>query len=250
MKAVLILGSAPDALRARELDMSAFMAIAALNNAWKIRPDWTHCVYPEDFPPERRPQAKPGKTLVEYDQFVPANNAYGGVVYAGGTMAFTAGYWALDAFKPALLVFLGCDMVYDSGAEKTHFYGQGEADPLRKDPTLQSLEAKSSRLRWKAYEQGCLCANLSNKDVSRLTFDRLDEDLLTQGLNDYVGVGLANLAALMDRKQIDAAMDLEYRSGCYYENGDYWNAPTPPDASKLAQIDQIWLNAFRPAAAA
>lgn len=250
MNAVLILGSAPDALRARELDLSIFRVIAALNNAWRIRSDWTHCVYPEDFPAERRPDAQPGKTLVEYDQFVPANNAYGGVVYAGGTMAFTAGYWALDAFKPDLLAFLGCDMVYDAASDKTHFYGQGEADPLRKDPTLQSLEAKSSRLRWKAFEQNCLCANLSNKDVSRLTFDRLNEGLLTQGIDDYLRAGLDRLAALADRNRIDAAMDLEQRSGCYYDSGDYWNAPTPPDASVLAQIDQIWLTAFSSAAAA
>lgn len=250
MNAVLILGSAPDVVRARNLDLSAFSAIVSLNNAWQIRPDWTHCVYPEDFPEERRPPAQPGKLLVEYDQFVPANNAYGGIVYAGGTMVFTAGYWVLHAFKPDLLVCLGCDMVYDANSAQTHFYGQGEADPLRQDPTLQSLEAKSSRLRWKALEQDCLCANLSNMDSSRLTFDRLNERLLKDGLEDFVRDGLIELAALADRDQIESALALEERTACFYESGDYWNAPNPPDASRLAQIDQIWLNAFKPAAAA
>ena len=165
-------------------------------------------------------------------------------------MVFTAGYWVLHAFKPDLLVCLGCDMVYDANSAQTHFYGQGEADPLRQDPTLQSLEAKSSRLRWKALEQDCLCANLSNMDSSRLTFDRLNERLLKDGLEDFVRDGLIELAALADRDQIESALALEERTACFYESGDYWNAPNPPDASRLAQIDQIWLNAFKPAAAA
>ena len=46
-------------------------------------------------------------------------------------MAFTAGYWALYKFKPQLICYTGCDMVYKG--EKTHFYGKGNADPLRED---------------------------------------------------------------------------------------------------------------------
>ena len=43
--------------------------------------------------------------------YVPVQNDFGGFVYAGGTMTFTAGYWALGALKPSVLAFLGCDMV-------------------------------------------------------------------------------------------------------------------------------------------
>lgn len=42
-----------------------------------------------------------GQTLIGADAFVPAKNAYGGIIYAGATMAVTAGYWALAALRPA-----------------------------------------------------------------------------------------------------------------------------------------------------
>ena len=35
-------------------------------------------------------------------------------------MAFTAGYWVLYKFKPQIICYTGCDMVYKG--EKTHFY--------------------------------------------------------------------------------------------------------------------------------
>ena len=79
--------------------------------------------------------------------------AFGGIVYAGATMAFTAGYWALSALQPRVLAYLGCDMIYPQG--QTHFYGTGAADPLRPDPTLQNLRAKSARLELLAARAGC-----------------------------------------------------------------------------------------------
>ena len=75
---------------------------------------------------------------------MPIQNDLGGFVYAGGTMAFTAGYWALGALRPDVMAFFGCDMVYPT--EGSHFYGNGNADPLRDDITLRNLEAKSARL--------------------------------------------------------------------------------------------------------
>ena len=59
------------------------------------------------------------------------------VLYIWRTMAFTAGYWVLYKFKPQIICYTGCDMVYTG--EKTHFYGKGKADPLRKDKTLNNL---------------------------------------------------------------------------------------------------------------
>ena len=42
---VLILGSAPNAILAGNWSMDPFSAIVAINNAWKIRSDWTHNIF-------------------------------------------------------------------------------------------------------------------------------------------------------------------------------------------------------------
>jgi len=52
---VLILGSGPSVLAARDWAILPFDYIVAINNAWAVRPEWTHHIHPEDFPPERRP---------------------------------------------------------------------------------------------------------------------------------------------------------------------------------------------------
>ena len=244
MNSVLVLGSAPDAIRARDFDLSRFSAIVVLNNAWRVRDDWTHIVYPEDFPESRRPSETSGRQVIEYDQFVPANNAFGGIVYAGGTMAFTGGYWALHALKPDVLAFLGCDMVYEGDPSKSHFYGQGVPDPLRDDPTLQSLEAKSNRLRWMAFDRGCICFNLSDKEQSRLTFERLDADLLGGSLDQIHELAKRRHVTSASRSQADLALEAEQQAGWYYESGDYWNSEPPVDASELAKIDDLWLKVF------
>ena len=54
-KHVLIIGSGPNAVKASELETS-FDAIVVINNAWRIRSDWTHLIFPYDFPEERWPQ--------------------------------------------------------------------------------------------------------------------------------------------------------------------------------------------------
>jgi hypothetical protein len=168
---VLILGSGPQAEAVRGWDLSVFDHVVAINNAWRLRPDWDVSIHPEDFPEAHRPPVlADGQSRVGAEQYVPIQNSYGGFVYAGGTMAFTAGYWALGALCPRVMAFFGCDMVYPARG-KTHFYGSGTADPLRADVTLQSLEAKAARLQLLAAGQGCRCVNLSWHD-SRLVFPR------------------------------------------------------------------------------
>ena len=55
---------------------------------------------------------KSSQKIVDEKQFVDIQNQYGGFVYAGGTMAFTALYWALGYYSPHSIDILGCDMVY------------------------------------------------------------------------------------------------------------------------------------------
>ena len=123
---VLILGSGPNAVQAASWTRAPFDQIVAINNAHRVRPDWTASIFPDDFPTDRHPVCGPGQRMVTSEDYVPSLNRFGGVVYAGGTMAFTAGYWALDALRPKVMAFLGCDMVYPASG-KTHFYGSGTA---------------------------------------------------------------------------------------------------------------------------
>ena len=74
---VLILGSGPNATQATDWPRDRFDRIVAINNAWRIRPDWDDLVFPEDFPLDRWPQNHAsGQRFVQADQFVPTQNAY------------------------------------------------------------------------------------------------------------------------------------------------------------------------------
>ena len=89
---VVILGSGPSATEARQWDSEYWTHLVAINNAWRVRSDWDMCIFPEDLPVGRRPSTlSPAQQLVEADDFVPVQNQFGGVVYAGGTMAATRG---------------------------------------------------------------------------------------------------------------------------------------------------------------
>lgn len=231
MRIVLILGSAPIAVEARAWPRGPLTDIVAVNNAWRIRDDWDYWVYPDDLEPDRFPTEMTG-TAIGSDGFVEMQNRYGGFVYAGGTMAFTAGYWALGALKPDVMAYFGCDMVY-SATGNTHFYGQGPADPLRKDVTLRSLEAKGARLMLHAAKQGCACVNLSTAE-SRLIFPRAR-------LEDLAGVKLPP----SDPKTMEPALSKEAELGYQVSSGRYWLEEDRFDASEIDKLDALWLDALK-----
>ncbi|SFK95987.1 hypothetical protein [Shimia haliotis] len=236
---VLILGSAPNAVEAAAWPRAQFDHVVAINNAWAVRPDWSYLIHPEDFPEARRPvDLKQGQQIVDYRQYIPQQNAFGGVVYAGGTMAFTAGYWALGALRPRVIGFMGCDMMY-AGAGNTHFYGTGEADPLRDDVTLQSLEAKSARLALLAAEMGCACVNLST-EPSRLVFPRLS----------VAALRAAEQPALTNPPGVALAREREVALGYSAPDGRYWEQLDAFEPDKLAAIDATWLSALEGASIA
>lgn len=230
---VLILGSAPNVLEARALPKSMFSSIVAINNAWNVRDDWDYHISPEDFPQERRPRdLLPDQTLVGAEDFVPANNTYGGIVYAGATMAFTAGYWVLAALRPAAMVFVGCDMVYPASGNP-HFYGKGSPDPLRDDITLRNLEAKSARLMLHASQQGCACVRAPGGE-SRLVFPAMEMEALGRGDMPLVR---ANPSAF------DRAQSYENRIGYFVESGRYWDTVPTFSTDHLDAIDALWVSA-------
>ena len=239
LNVVLMLGSAPDAVRARDWDLSLFSSCVAINNAWQINQAWDYLVYPEDFPTERLPpEIQDRQALITAREFVPEQNRFGGFVYAGGTMSFTAGYWALGALRPDVIAYLGCDMVYPKTGV-SHFYGQGRADPLRPDITLQSLEAKSVRFMAIARSNNCAIVNLSALGESRLLFPLLAQEQLATKLpaflNDQPSL---NPQAVADALQAEAAL------GYMVESGRYWEAAHRFDKEKLSAIDDLWLGAL------
>lgn len=230
---VLVLGSGPNVTEARNWPKQWFDRIVVINNAWRVREDWDDLVFPEDFPEAKRPiHVQRGQRLVEADAFVPAQNAYGGFVHAGATMAYTTAYWALSALRPSVLAFMGCDMVYPE-AGNTHFYGTGVADPLRDDVTLRDLGAKSARLASIAASQECACVNLST-NRSALLFPRAAPEGLRKRMFQ-LDLDRAHYAAL--RAQEDAL-------GYATPDGRYTNDEDSLDMAALARIDAQWRSLF------
>jgi hypothetical protein len=245
-KMALVMGSAPDAVLAKDWDLSSFTYRIAINNSWQITPYWDYLVYPEDLLPERlpAPPLKAHQKLIDATEFVPAQNKLGGFVYAGGTMAFTTAYWTLSALKPDLIAFLGCDMIYDASlGESNHFYGHGTSDPLRADITLQSLEAKSVRFMALAHSMNCAVVNLSELPESRLVFPRITIDRVT----DPAGIPrlIEQQNRMLSSDQVVKALAAEKDLGYMVETGRYWQHLAALDASKLSQIDDLWLKAIR-----
>lgn len=230
MTTVLILGSAPMAIAARDWPRQPFLSIVAINNAWSIRNDWDHMVHPWDYPEDRRPTPAPGQRVITEDDFVPAQNAFGGFVYAGATMAFTAAYWALHSLRPKVIAMFGCDMHYPAKGQ-THFYGTGTPDPLRADITLQSLEAKSARLMILAAGVGCAMVNLS-AGPSRLVFPRVSRAAVT----DCIPMAF-------DTAATKAALDRETGLGYEVPSGRYWEELDRFEPVALAELDTMWLAA-------
>jgi hypothetical protein len=248
LNAVLIVGSAPEAVVVKNWDLSAFADRIVINNAWQLFEQWSYLIYPEDFPAERMPvvSLKASQKLITAKEFVPHQNDLGGFIYAGGTMAFTAGYWALGALKPDLIAYVGCDMVYTSENDAArHFYGHGTADPLRTDMTLQSLEAKSIRLMALANAQQCAVLNMSDRPDSRLVFPRIQISEISQDTrHDEL---LMQQHQLLDPARVLETLEVEKNLGYMVTSGRYWESKADFDPDKLKNIDAMWLSAKKSA---
>ncbi len=233
MTQVLILGSGPNVTACQHWPRAPFDLIVAINNAWAVRPDWDFLIHPSDFPVARQPVTlSRGQKIITADDYVPVQNRFGGFVYAGGTMAFTAAYWALGALNPTVIAMLGCDMVYPKSAQ-THFYGTGEPDPLRKDVTLRDLSAKSARLMVTAAQNRCAMVNLS-QDESRLVFPRATPETL-----DALSPIRFDTGAAAQAHAQEARLDYVVPSGKYWKEEDRF------DVNEIDALDALWLKAAR-----
>jgi hypothetical protein len=232
MTEVIIMGSGPNAPDVQNWAKLPDQIFVAINNAWRLRGDWDVLIHPEDFPADRRPPVLgPNQQIVGAEDYVPLQNLLGGFVLAGGTMAFTAAYWALLALRPSVIAMIGCDMVYPA-AGPTHFYGAGTADPLREDISLRSLEAKSARFMLLAARAGCAVVNLSQARESRLLYPRMRFVDLTQALPQRV-----------DNAFVDAILAEEDALDYNVPSGRYWLEQGRFDPVQIDRIDALWREA-------
>jgi hypothetical protein len=125
-------------------------------------------------------------------------------------------------------------MVYPATG-RTHFYGTGEADPLRDDITLRSLEAKSARLMVLAAAQGCAMVNLSDAGESRLVYPRA-----VRGDLPKIAPQQFNAALL------DQALRAEDAAGYHVPSGRYWEELSRFDPAVVDRIDGLWRAAAVP----
>ena len=135
-------------------------------------------------------------------------------------MAIAAGYLAIETFPFSQISFFASDMKYDS--VPSHFYGEGAADPLRSDVSLQDLAAKSLRLFFMGLEQGCLIVNASTSDTSRLSFPQpRPSKTLRVNLIPQVRQAMSKLAFHL-RPFANAALTLEAEAPFDANVYDYW----------------------------
>ena len=231
-KNVLILGSAPNAILAKDWSLTSFNSLVTINNAWKIRSDWNYNIFPTDFPIKNRPTPSPSQYIISANDYVPIQNTFGGFVYAGGTMAITAAYWTLSILKPTNLFFLGCDMVYTG--TNTHFYGVGTPDPLRRDISLRSLEAKTTRFECFASLAGCSVFNLSEEPKSRLVYRRKKISEMRTCLIDP--------PRKIDKSRFDDAIKIETELNYFVNDGKYWKHENEFEPEEVDKLDKIWLD--------
>jgi len=227
---ILIIGSAPSAIIANSWDLSIFNRIVAINNAWKISPSWTNSIFPEDFPMENRPVPNSNQTVHSASEYVHVQNKFGGFVYAGGTMAFTAAYWSLHTFAPSTISYLGCDMIYSG--PKTHFYGKGTPDPLRNDKTLKNLRAKSARFEAMASQLKCTVLNLSSLPKSNLVHKRVTLGELTSG---------TFIPKKINQAELKHVLELEKKLNYFVPNGKYWKKLHSFKEEEILKLDKMWL---------
>jgi hypothetical protein len=233
---VVCVGSGPGAMKFSQQNLSDF-TLVAINNAWRVRNDFSYCVFPSEFPLERRPPPHYATSVISTREYMKGINAAGGIIFAGATMAFAAGYWLVDAIRPDIAGYYACDMIYGPG--KTHFYGQGAPDPLRDDITLRSLEAKGARLFAYALLRGTLLLNLSDEPETRLVFPRGSLSRARQARpHDLATYWSEFLKAARKITELEAMAPFDALQE------EYWLlADTEEKQEFLKKIDHCWLGA-------
>lgn len=238
-KTVTVVGSGPAAPRVADL-LSDETIVVAINNAWRAVPRWDYSLYADDFPELAKPPGpRRARNARSSPQYWPAMNAFGGMLYCGASMGLAAGYWLLRTLPFSQISYYAADLVYDP--RKSHFYGQGTADPLRRDISLQDHTAKHLRLFYFGLKQGCLFLNASDAEETRLPFPRVrsgasvHHNMMTELLPELTRAGEA-----MD-EVAHAALALERAARFDWRSLDYWRFMEDAEAWRhVAEVDARW----------
>ena len=213
--------------------------VVAINNAHKAASRIDFSVYSGDFPAVDKASglAVTGRSSPHY---LPAMQRFGGLLFGGATMALAAGYWAINDFPFSQISYYACDMVYEG--TQTHFYGEGQADPLRRNLSLQSLEAKTLRLFYFALANNVLLLNASPVDKTRLCFphNRAGLSLRHRVFTDLMTDMVALHHAL--EPWAEAALKLEAGAPFDARRLDYWVYGKDETVwAYVAAVDEAWL---------
>ena len=122
-------------------------------------------------------------------------------------------------------------MVYGEG--KTHFYGIGVADPLRKDISLRSLEAKTARFECFASLVGSNVYNLSKEKESRLVYRRKNISSLSTVYTDR--------PRKIKTGKMQQALKFEKKLNYFIADGKYWKHEDTFDKEEIDNLDKLWL---------
>lgn len=238
---IVVVGSSPAAPEmAAMIDDSS--TIVAVNNAWRALSRFDFCAYPPDFPQENRPDAKISKFVpVDKKQYSRGFARFGGEFFGGQTMAFAAGYWALNEFPASQIAFCASDMNYDYAGKQTHFYGTGQADPLRPSLSLINLEALSCRMFYKGFQAGSLVLNVTHETQTRLRLPQVPyrllghQSLLLAGLDLFL-TRYAGSAMEIARhaENLEAAPPFDFSGNWYKHNRD------PIAVSYVTELRRRW----------
>jgi hypothetical protein len=238
LKNAVILGSAPCAPEV-ERWLGEDTIVIALNNAHRAVSRVDFSLFSDDLPdPHKHPRtAVIGRSSPQY---APAVQRFGGVLHCGGTMAFNAAYWAIANLPYSQISFFGCDMLY--GAGRSHFYGRGMPDPLRRDVSLQNLEARALRLFFTGLCHQVLFLNASGEPRSRLRLPRLGSGLsLQQQLIEARQEAIERLLPRL-RPRAEAALAREAAAPFEACRHDYWRLEDKPMVwQHVREVDALWM---------
>lgn len=245
-KRILIVGSAPDAPTIGPFLRDDIIVIA-INNAWRAVPRFDFMIYPEDLPADRKPPLseliRKGINDVHY---LEAANKFGGMFWCGFTTALVSAYWAMRTYPYSQITMFGTDMIYEGN--RTHFYGNGDPDPLRRHISLQNLEGKSLRIFYHAFKRNSLVFNVSRQPKSRLALPIASiEGAFRYNIVDYIHWAMpAEIKKRIDEQgahaldmEANAPFDLAEPNWPFIESQSAWDYVAKVDAAWQALSEHV-----------
>lgn len=179
MRRFLLVGSSPVAAQVADWTLQGVYKVA-LNKAWALRSDFDLHVGLKHKSEAARPPAELGLKTLRTKKVDQALERAGGPFFTSTGVALNAGYWAVSNADCDVVVFAGCDMIYDPEryGGRTHFYGVSDAGPLiaQNHPAQMNPEARMTRLFCWALLHRIVLLNATYQPQSLLIFPAIAPD--------------------------------------------------------------------------